>query len=158
MKGGFGVASDQVGELVVFAAAAVNAMGDILSADGTTLAGARREDGSWEAATNPYRLFSFYRESDMLMTNTTLVLVATNARLSKLECHLLAQRAHDGYAQAIAPVHTIHDGDTSYALSTGTVDAHLEIVAAIGTKLVAEAIRNAVRHAKTVGKIQGLAQ
>jgi L-aminopeptidase/D-esterase-like protein len=157
MKGGFGVASDQVGELVVFAAAAVNAMGDVLAADGTTLAGSRQTDGRWTAETDPYRLFSFYRDSDPQMTNTTLVLVATNAQLSKLECHLLAQRAHDGYARAIAPVHTIHDGDTAYAVSTGTVAAHLEIVAAIGTVLVAEAIRNAVRHAQSVGDLPGLA-
>jgi L-aminopeptidase/D-esterase-like protein len=47
------------------------------------------------------------------VTNTTLVVVYTNARLNKILTYRLAQRAHDGLAIAIRPVHTSHDGDTA---------------------------------------------
>lgn len=156
MKGGFGVASDRVGDVIVFAAAAVNAMGDILNRDGTVLAGARHSDGQWAVADNPYRHFRHYDIPGMELTNTTLALVATNVRLSKMECFLLAQRAHDGLAQAIRPVHSTHDGDTVYGVSAGTDVAHVEAVANMGAELIAQAIRNAVRHAQTVGAVQGL--
>jgi L-aminopeptidase/D-esterase-like protein len=85
-----------------------------------------------------------------------LAVVATNAGLSKVEAHRLAQRAHDGLAIAIHPVHTTHDGDTTFALSTGRVEASFDLVGNMGVTAVAEAIRNAVRHAATVAAIPGL--
>ena len=51
--------------------------------------------------------------------NTTLGVVATNARLTKTEAKRVAQMAHDGFARAIAPVHTPVDGDTIFVLATG---------------------------------------
>lgn len=51
---------------------------------------------------------------------TTLAVVATDARLSKAGCQLLAGVAHDGFARALSPVHTVFDGDAVFALSTGT--------------------------------------
>ena len=59
-------------------------------------------------------------------TNTTLVLVATNARCSKVECHLLARSAHHGLARAIHPSHTRHDGDLAFVVATGAVEGHLD--------------------------------
>ena len=50
----------------------------------------------------------------------------------------------------------ITDGDTTFALSTGQVAASFDWVAAMGVTAVAEAIRNAVRHAQTVSGIRGL--
>ena len=58
-------------------------------------------------------------------TNTTLAVVATNARCTKLECRLLAESAHHGLVRAIHPSHTRHDGDIAFAAATGEVDAHL---------------------------------
>lgn len=157
MKGGFGIAGDTVGDVTVFACAAVNAMGDVVGADGRVLAGARLADGAWAVHDNPYRLSPFYDTPGLSLTNTTLGLVATNVKLDKLTCYLLAQRAHDGLAQAIRPAHSTHDGDTVYAVSTGQVEAHLETVANMSAELLARAIRNAVRHATSVGDVIGLA-
>jgi L-aminopeptidase/D-esterase-like protein len=50
--------------------------------------------------------------------NTTIGVVACSARLTKAECHKLAQVAHDGLARAVRPVHSMFDGDTIFALST----------------------------------------
>ena len=51
--------------------------------------------------------------------NTSLVVIATNAALSKPECQRLATVAHDGLAIAVRPVHTLSDGDTCFAIATG---------------------------------------
>lgn len=156
MKSGFGLAGLSDGDLVVTAAAVVNAVGDVTNEDGTVLAGARAEGGGWLVDQDPLR-----RVPDgppvQPGANTTLVVVATNAALSKVEAHRLAQRAHDGLAIAIHPVHTTHDGDTAFALSTGRVEADFDLAANMGVTAVAEAIRNAARHAATIDTVPGLA-
>lgn len=155
MKGGFGLASVEQDRLIVGAAAVVNAVGDVVNADGSVLAGARDGDGRWLVEQNPYRQFPDLSQTPV-GTNTTLVAVYTNATLSKVEANRLAQRAHDGLAIAIRPAHTTHDGDTAYALATSQVDSSFGKVANIAVEMVAEAIRNGVRHAKTVGAVPGL--
>ena len=156
MKSGFGLTSHRRGDLVVGAAAVVNAMGDVVSEDGGVLAGARNPDGGWMVEQDPWRLFPEVPPAQP-GTNTTLVVVFTNAQLSKVEANRLAQRAHDGLAIAIRPVHTTHDGDTAFALATGQVRAAFDTVANIAVPLVAEAIRNGVRFSKSVGPLAGLA-
>lgn len=156
MKGGFGLASHVEGDLVVGAAAVVNAIGDVLEADGRVLAGAINPQGGWMADSDPFRRFP-EAPPVQLGTNTTLVVVYTNARLDKVAANRVAQRAHDGLAIAIRPVHSTHDGDITFTLATGQVDAAFDLVAGIGVEVVAEAIRNAVRYAGSVGPISGLA-
>jgi L-aminopeptidase/D-esterase-like protein len=156
MKTGFGLAATQLDELAVSAAAVVNSVGDVLAADGSVLAGARDEDGRWLVAQDPYRRF---RGRPLpLATNTTLVVVITNAALNKVEANRLAQRAHDGMAVAVRPIHTSHDGDAAFALATGRVTGvSFDAVANIAAEMVAEAIRNAARYAPTAAGIPGLA-
>lgn len=156
MKGGFGLASANFDGVVVAAAAVVNAVGDVVNGDGSVLAGARyRENGRWLADDNPFRYSANFQPP--AGSNTTLVVVATNAILTKPETSRLAQRAHDGMAIAIRPIHTDHDGDTAFALATGSVEAPPNLVSNVAAELVAEAIRNGVRHAATVGPVVGLA-
>ncbi|MEZ4642840.1 MAG: P1 family peptidase [Chloroflexota bacterium] len=69
----------------------------------------------------------------------------------------LAQRAHDGMAIAIRPVHASHDGDTAFALASGQVAAPFDLVANMGVTAVTTAIRNSVLHAASIGPIRGLA-
>jgi len=52
-------------------------------------------------------------------SNTTLAVVATDLQLNKAQCLRVAQMAHDGFARTIKPSHTLYDGDTIFALSTG---------------------------------------
>jgi len=156
MKGGFGLSSVEVDSIVVGAGAVVNAVGDVVNKDGSVLAGAREANGRWLVDKNPFRRFPSLPQTPV-GTNTTLVVLFTNAKLSKIEAHRLAQRAHDGFAIAIRPVHTTHDGDTAFALATGQVDASFDLVANVAVEMVAEAIRNGVRQAKSIGPISGLA-
>ena len=154
MKGGIGSASYSSGDLVVGAAAVVNSVGDILEKDGKTIAGSRHNGIYFERSE---RLEKF--KNDHLMTrntNTTLVIVASNAKLGKVDTHRVAQRAHDGMARAIQPCHTTFDGDVSFALSTGQVNAPIDFIAELAAEVTSEAIRNAVRFAKGRGGIKGL--
>ncbi len=155
MKSGFGLASVRLDELVVGAAAVVNAVGDVVNTDGSVLAGARSESG-WAVDEHPYRGFPAAPPA-ALGTNTTLLVVWTNATLTKVLVNRLAQRVHDGMAIAIRPVHTTHDGDTAFALATGKVEASFDWVANVAVEITAEAIRNAVRHASSMKGVPGLA-
>jgi L-aminopeptidase/D-esterase-like protein len=64
---------------------------------------------------------------------------------------------HDGYARAVVPVHTSYDGDVSFALSCGAVQADLDLVGEVAAQLTAEAIRRGVQTARSVGGVPGLA-
>jgi len=156
MKGGFGLARRQVEDVVVCAAAVVNAVGDVVSEDGQVLAGARDDNGRWAVERDPLRRFP--ERPPAGLTNTTLVVIATNAGLNKIEANRLAQRGHDALAIAVRPIHTTHDGDTVFALATGQLpEAHYDLVANMAVEVTAEAIRNGVRHAAGVAGIPGLA-
>ncbi len=155
MTAGFGLATMQIDDLFVGAGAVVNAVGDVVNEDGSVLAGARGEHGRWLAESDPLRRFP--QRPPTQLTNTTLVVLFTNARLTKVEANRLAQRAHDGMAIAIRPSHTTHDGDTAFALASGQVEASFDLVANAGTAVVAEAIRNGVRRAHSRQGIPGLA-
>jgi L-aminopeptidase/D-esterase-like protein len=85
------------------------------------------------------------------------VVVATNARLSKLQLHRVSQRMHDGMARAIVPVHTSYDGDVSFALSCGEQKADIDLVSELSAQMTADAIRRAVKAAKSVPGVPGLA-
>ena len=78
-------------------------------------------------------------------SNTTIGVVATDVKLTKTECSRLATVAHDGYALAIRPVHTIADGDTLFAVSHGEYECEPVILQAMAVQVVAQAIVNAVR-------------
>jgi L-aminopeptidase/D-esterase-like protein len=111
---------------------ACNPAGDVVGPDGVVLAGSTApEDTAAFPAPTPFE-------------HTTLVVVATDARVGKAECHLLAQSAHDGLAQAIRPAHTRYDGDFAVVLATGAVEAHPDRLRVAATEAVARAVRAAV--------------
>jgi L-aminopeptidase/D-esterase-like protein len=78
---------------------------------------------------------------------TTIGVIATDARLTKAQATKLAQIAHDGYARAIQPVHTVMDGDVVFALATGAaqVDGDMTLLGAVAAEVVARAVVDAVR-------------
>jgi L-aminopeptidase/D-esterase-like protein len=156
MKGGVGSSSMKNGEVIVGALAVVNAVGDVVKSDGTILAGARK-DGKFLGKENRF----YYFNNERLLSrnaNTTLIVVATNAKFSKVDTYRIAQRAHDGMARAIVPCHTTFDGDATFALSCGEIPAPIDLVAEMGAEATSEAIRNAVQHAEERGGVSGLAK
>ena len=158
MKGGVGSASIELdGGIVVGALAAVNAFGDVRDPDtGEALAGPRQDDGSLG---DTVALLPDAAARMGWGQNTTLGVVATNARLTKVEAAKVAQMAHDGLARAIQPVHTTVDGDVVFAASTGgePLAGATDIVGTWGARVMQEAVLRAVRRADGMPGIPSLA-
>ena len=149
MKGGMGTASITLADgLVVAALVAVNAVGDVVDpATGKVVAGVRSADGKGLADSR--KILRGGRTVDAQPgQNTTIGVVATNARLTKVQAAKVAQMAHDGLARAIYPAHTMGDGDTIFALATGAIaGADVSRVGALGAEMIAEAVVRAAREA-----------
>lgn len=140
----------------VSALAAVNAVGDVRDpANRKIIAGARVSAASREFADSA-RLMKEGAGSGFTRTNTTLVVVATNAKLDKVQATKLAQLAGLGVARAIDPVNTMSDGDVTIALSVGTAQAPVDSLGVAAAEAVAESILRAVRLAPTLGGVPGL--
>lgn len=144
--GGFGAATLRVGPIVVSALVAVNAFGFI--DDGTSVADPGppvpppdADGGDQVPSADP---------AGGAGTNTTIGVVATNAELDKVGCHLLAQSAHDGLARSLLPAHTAADGDGFVTLATGEVtgvEAQLTHLRALAQAVVARAVRSVAEPA-----------
>lgn len=172
LKGGIGSASLVHGSgWIVGALAAVNAFGS------ATLPG-RPEFWAWPLERNgefgnrlppapeaelplDYNFEGPFQE----LTNTTLAVVAVNAKLSRAQAQRLAIMAQDGLARALRPVHTPFDGDTVFVLATGVQAlspknpvADVARLGQMGADCVARAIARGVYEAKTLGRHPGYQQ
>jgi len=159
MKGGMGSYTVTLpGGVMVSALVAVNALGDVRDpANRAIVAGAR--------VTAEGREFA---DSEKLMlsgsaavggpSNTTLAVVATNAKLTKLGATKLAQFAGLGMARTISPVNTSVDGDLVVALSVGGLVAQGDALGLAAANALSEAILRAVRKARSLGGVPGLLQ
>ncbi len=132
--GGLGSGLRHAGDARVGALIAANAVGDAFTVEGESLTGGDAEPGP------PALLPETF-------TNTTLMLVATDARLTRSELSRLVVRAHDALAVCIRPAHTRLDGDIAFAVSCGSVEADVEVLAEAAFGATAAAIENAVRSA-----------
>lgn len=154
MKSGLGTASVHVGTtgIIIGAIAAVNAVGDVVDPKtGRILAGARKADGPGFRDTMAAIRAGYQIEAaPVLPANTTLAVVATNAALDKTQLTKIAQMAHDGLARTINPVHTLADGDTVFAVATGTATTKVNhgAIGALAASVLAEAVVRAVKSAK----------
>jgi L-aminopeptidase/D-esterase-like protein len=150
MKAGIGTAAIVLSNgLVVAALVAVNAAGDIIDpTTGAVVAGTRTEDGKRLAdARTMMRTPRPAPTAPRAGENTTIAVVATNARLTKVEANRVALMADDGLARAINPAHTSGDGDTVFALATARWQGQAD-VSTIGA-LAAEALSEAIVRAAT---------
>ncbi|MBN1438864.1 MAG: P1 family peptidase [Anaerolineales bacterium] len=169
VKSGIGSASMECGGGVVTAAlVAVNAFGDVIDpAGGGILAGVRpvgvgllRIGGSSRFADTLSVMRS--RAGSLILGlaeggNTVIGVVATNALLSKEEANKVAQMAQDGLARSVRPAHTMLDGDTIFALSTGGRKAPVSLVGACAAEVFARAVVKAVQTARSAGGIPAAA-
>lgn len=163
MKGGVGSWSVRSGDIVVGALAVVNAFGDVHDDKGAIIAGARKDAGGFVnsaaylarggmtsgALSPPYRSSSAH--------NTTLVVVATNAKLGRVPLVGVAKAGGDGLARRIVPVGSPFDGDVVFACSAGAVDAPPIQIEQMAREAVEMAVERGVRLAKGREGIPGLA-
>lgn len=145
MKSGLGTYGVQVGDVKVAAIVAVNACGNI-----------------FDSETNEYIAGVYYdkiitdleileKQIDNLRKlpdgNTTIACIVTNVKLDKAQCTKIAGIAHDGYARAIRPVHTMSDGDTIFVLSTNEVEGFVDGVGILGAHVIEKSIVRATKKA-----------
>jgi L-aminopeptidase/D-esterase-like protein len=149
-RGGIGSASLRAGGVTVGALVVVNAGGDVVDpATGDIVAGAR--DPETGAFADSVALITSGGEPPPPGAQTTLAVVATDAPLSVEQTNHVASIAHDGLARTIRPVHTMFDGETAFALATGTGEPlapdALTRVAVLAVEAVQRATLDAVRRA-----------
>ena len=146
--------------VIVSALAVANAIGDVRDpATGKIVAGARKTAESAPGEANfadSARLMKSLGPTGFTRENTTLVVVATNAALTKVEATKLAQLGQLGVARAINPVNTMSDGDLVVAMSCGASRAPIDALGVAAAEAVAEAILRAVRMAPPLGGLPGL--
>ena len=152
MKGGIGSYSIKLDNgLVVSALIAVNAFGDVYE-DGNVIAGVL--DNTKTKVLNSYELMKQgVNKGGFSIDNTTIGIVATNAKLDKAGCKKISQMAHDGYARAIFPIHTPHDGDTIFTMATGEIETDITLLGSIAAEVVEKSIVNAIKNATDVKNI-----
>lgn len=165
MKSGFGTSSREIGSgIVIGAAAAVNAFGDVVDyRDRSILAGARSFIGRNKDGAS---LVNFAETLKVMKTmagrsilsiaskqNTIIGVIATNARLDKEGVNKFAESAADGIALCVQPAFTMFDGDTIFSLSTGGKKIDINILIAFAPFIFADAIINAVKSSVSAGSL-----
>ncbi len=150
MKGGIGTASLKAGAVTVGALVAVNPTGDVIDpASGRVIAGTRGADGQPRSATQAIAAGELPPRALPGMA-TTIGIIATDAALTKAQANKLATMAHNGLARSIDPVHTMADGDTLFAMATGSSGrpGEMTVLGALAATVMAHAVLNAVRAAE----------
>ena len=149
MKSGLGTYAVQMGDWILGAIVAVNALGDVIDADtGKPLAGILNKDKTSLYSTEEAMYEEYDKDRNVFSGNTTIGCIVTNARLSKSQATKIASIAHNGFARAIRPVHTMVDGDTVFVLATGEVDVMPDAAGALAADVMAKAINRAVLAAE----------
>jgi L-aminopeptidase/D-esterase-like protein len=143
-KGGVGMAGRRLGGGHVLAAMAIcNALGNVVGRDGAIIAGSRYLPAPPGAPRH--------------LEHTTLAVIGTDIDLDRSQCIRLAQLGHDALARSIAPVHTMFDGDTVFALSTGSGTAldggDFLGLGMLATEVLSEAIERSVLTATSRGGV-----
>jgi L-aminopeptidase/D-esterase-like protein len=166
LAGGLGTASIKLSSgVTVGALVVVNSFGDIVDPmSGRILAGARSPKGhGWLNTSRAIERADFTRSGVPAsrlqpnpfseIENTTLAVIATDAALTKAQARKIASMAHDGMARAIRPIHTMFDGDTIFALSTGKTQADVTTIGSVAADLLARAIARVGRRIGSAKRI-----
>ena len=161
VKGGIGSARCVLPDGVsVGAAVAVNAWGGIYDhRNGDMIAGPRSNGGMM---VDPVQIM-LTGESSMgsaPLANTTIGVVATDAKLDKMQTNFVASACHDGLALTIRPCHTPSDGDTMFCAATGenAADVNLTAIVTAATHVTALAVLDAVRSAHGLAGVPAVSE
>jgi len=151
IKSGLGCYALQIGDLKVGALVAVNCLGDVIDPEtGKKLAGPVSEDGRTFADTEEIMVKAYADKKNLFGGNTTIGVIATNAIFDKAQATKLASMAQNGYARTMRPAHTIFEGDTIFALSTGSVVADLSVVGLLAARVMEQAVIAAIKNATSL--------
>lgn len=152
MKGGLGIYTVKVGELMIGAVVAVNCLGNVVdSENGKVIGGVLEEDRTSFRSTEDIMINQYNNKKKIFNGNTTIGAVVTNAKLSKCEANKVAAMAHNGFARSIYPVHTMHDGDTIFTMATGKIEADINVVGLMAAKVIEKAVVRGIKNSYEIG-------
>lgn len=157
MKAGFGTFAIEVGAFKAGALVAVNALGDIYE-DGRQIAGLLNAEKTGLSNTLGELFSDVEAACSLTNANTTLGVIVTNAKMTKTQLTKVAGMAHNGYARAIRPVHTMADGDSIYAVSTGEIPGDVNLIGSMAAYVMEKAIARAVKAAQGAYGLKGFAE
>ncbi|MGE0367856.1 MAG: P1 family peptidase [Candidatus Dadabacteria bacterium] len=154
-KGGLGTAAYKFDNgVIVGAVAVVNAFGDVVSRkNGSIIAGVRKtpESAEFAGTVNLFKEGVRFRPGGG--QNTTLAVVAVNARFTKSELGRIASIAQTGLSRVISPAHTVADGDVVIAVSCGDMEGDANVSGIVAAELIEESIMRAVSLSKGMGGV-----
>lgn len=149
MKSGIGTSAIQVGNIQVGVVVAVNACGNVVDYEtNEMLAGVYDRKQKTLCKAEDILYGGIEQATALPQGNTTIACVVTNAKLTKAQCTKIAGIAHNGYARAIHPVHTMSDGDTIFVISTNEVEAMPDAIGMLAVDRIGDAIRRGVKAAQ----------
>ena len=151
MKSGLGCYALEAEGLKVGALVAVNCLGDVVDPlSGKRLAGPLNEDMQTLADTEEIMINSYSDKRNLFTGNTTIGVVVTNATFTKAQATKLASMAQNGYARTMRPAHSMYDGDTIFAMSTGCFQADLSVVGLLAARVIERAVIASVKNAESL--------
>ncbi len=151
VKSGLGSFALQYEDLKIGALVAVNCLGDVIDPlSGKKLAGPLTEDGSGMLDTEEILIRSYGDLTNLFSGNTTIGIIATNAAFTKSQVTKLASMAHNGYARTMRPAHSMYDGDTIFAISTGSLRVDLSVAGLLAARVMERAVVAAVENATSL--------
>ncbi|HWI47379.1 MAG TPA: P1 family peptidase [Rummeliibacillus sp.] len=151
MKGGLGSASIELQNgLIAGALVAVNAVGDVRNPKTQEILAGPYEPSTGKVMDSIEYMLEHITSAAIPGTNTTIGVVAINAKLTKSEAKKVAQITQNALARTIYPVHTMADGDTIFALGTGDRSYPVDYIASIVASAMEQAILTAITSAEEV--------
>ena len=148
MKSGLGSATIQLGQLKVSALVVVNSFGDVYDYKSNKQLAGVYDYANKKMLNTMEILKNMYSQTNPLLKNTTIGVIATNAILTKAEGNKVAQMAHNGFARSINPIHTMYDGDTIFTMATNKVKEDISLIGTLAAEVMSQAISNAIVHSK----------
>lgn len=150
-KGGLSTYAIKAGDLMVGAVVAVNCLGNVVDIEtGEMIGGVLNEVGNGFLSTEDIMISKYDNKKNLFNGNTTIGAVITNAALNKSQMNKVASMAHNGFARVIYPAHTMYDGDTIFAMSSGEVEVDVNVVGMLSAKAMERAIIKAVKSAESL--------
>ena len=147
MKSGLGTYCLQAGDLKIGAIVAVNCLGDVIDPKtGGILAGVLDKNRERFLNSEEIMIKEFSGRKIQFSANTTIGVIVTNAKLTKSEANKVASMAHNGYGRTMRPAHTMFDGDTIFAVTTGKVEADMNVAGLLAARVMEQAVIRAVKR------------
>ena len=164
-KGGFGIGEVKITEdIYVWAFVVTNSVGDIVNKETKEF---HSDKGNYVNNISKYgipeKLNGLLDLNELANTNTTLAVIATNAKLYKTQLQKVSELAHDGMARSIYPVHTMQDGDVIFSLSVEpTIELKAgfledtDIIGLAAADALSLAIKNSLLNAESIKGFKAL--